>query len=89
MPLPGTALYRVEMRPRIRRADVIAFVILAILVGSVGTGLGVAAARVRSSGHSQPAPLRMIIRGGNDVPSIQRDRVRLREMRVGERIRWS
>ena len=89
MPLPAARPYRVSMSLRLRKADAIAFAILTVLVGVVGTGLGVAAARVRSTGHSQPAPLRMIIRGGNDVPSIQRDRVRLRSHEVGERIRRS
>ena len=69
------------VRLRLRRADAIAFGILTILVGSIGTGLGVAAARIRSPERAQPAPFRLIIRGGNDVPSIQRDRVRLRETR--------
>lgn len=77
------------MRLRLTRADAIAFGVLAILVGVVGTGLGVAAARVRSTGHSRPTPLRLIIRGENDLPSIQRDRVRLRQRQVGERNRRS
>jgi hypothetical protein len=51
--------------------------VLACFIGSAGTGLGVAAAHVREGGGSQPGPLRMILRGGNDVPSIQRDRIRL------------
>ena len=75
------------MRLRARKADVIAVAILTVLVGIVGSGLGVAAARVRATDRTQPAPLRVIFRGGNDVPSIQRDRVRLRDHEVGERIR--
>lgn len=69
------------MRLRLRSADLIAFAVLAVLVLVVGTGLGVAAAHVRSSDHSRPAPLRAILHGGNDVPSIQRDRVRLHKAR--------
>ena len=76
-----------EMRLRVRKADVIAVAILTLLVGVVGTALGVAAARVRAADRTQPSPLRVMFRGGNDVPSIQRDRVRLRDHEVGERIR--
>lgn len=65
------------MRP-VQRADVVAGVVLACFVGAAGTGLGLAAAHVREGGGSQSGPLRMILRGGNDVPSIQRDRIRLR-----------
>ena len=66
------------MRLRFRGADLVASTILAIFVAVVGTGLGMAAAKVRSSSdRPHPAPLRAILRGGNDVPSIQRDRVRL------------
>ena len=54
-------------------ADVVAIVILAVLVGVLGSGLGVAAAHIRSSGSTQHGPLRMILRPGdkpstNDVP---------------------
>lgn len=71
------------MRRRLQGADVVAIVILAMLVVVLGSGLGVAAAHIRSSGSTQHGPLRMILRPGDkpastDVPSIQRDRVRLR-----------
>ena len=69
------------MRLRLRSADLVAFAILAVFVGVVGTGLGVAAARVRSTDRPHSGPLRVLIRGGNDIPSIQRDRVRLRHAR--------
>lgn len=70
-------IYRFAMR-HVERADIVAGVILACFVGATGTGLGLAAAHVRAGGGDQSGPLRMILRGGNDVPSIQRDRVRLR-----------
>ena len=66
------------MRPRLHRADLLAFAILAVLVSVVGTGIGVAAAHVRESGGKRPAPLRAILRGTNDVPSLQRDRAHLK-----------
>ena len=66
------------MRLRIRVADLIAFAILVVFVGVVGTTLGAAAAKVRSSERPHTGPLRVILHGGNDVPSIQRDRIRLR-----------
>ena len=75
---PREWLYRSTMRLRIRGADLVAVAILAIFVLVVGTGLGVAAAKVRSSDRPHNGPLRVILRGGNDVQSIQRDRVRLR-----------
>jgi len=62
----------------VQRADVVAGAVLGCFILSAGTGLGVAAAHVREGGGTQPGPLRMILRGGNEVPSIQRDRVRLR-----------
>jgi hypothetical protein len=66
------------MRPRLHRADLVAFAILAVLVALVGTGIGVAAAHVRKTGgDSRPAPLRALFRGPNDVPSLQRDRAHL------------
>ena len=74
-------LYLEGMWPRPKGADLVAFVILAVFVGVVGTGLGVAAAKVRSSERPHTGPLRVILHGGNDVPSIQRDRIRLRHPR--------
>jgi hypothetical protein len=66
------------MRSSLHKADVVAFVILGVLVSAVGTGVGVAAAHVRDSGRNRPAPLRAILHGSNEVPSLQRDRVHLR-----------
>jgi hypothetical protein len=66
---------------RLQAADLIAILVLAVLVGGLGTGLGIAAARVRGSGGPHQAPLRVILRGGQDTPSIQRDRVRLQHPR--------
>jgi hypothetical protein len=63
---------------RVQRVDVVAGAVLACFIGGAGTGLGVAAAHVREGGGNQSGPLRIILRGGNDVPSIQRDRIRLR-----------
>jgi hypothetical protein len=62
---------------------VAAFLILLVLVGVLGSGLGVAAAHIRLSGSSDHGPLRLILQQGNgpaasDVPSLQRDRIRLR-----------
>jgi hypothetical protein len=62
----------------VQRVDVVAGAVLACFIGGAGTGLGVAAAHVREGGGNQSGPLRIILRGGNDIPSIQRDRVRLR-----------
>lgn len=70
------------MRRRPQPADIAALLVLAVLVGLVGTGLGVAAAHVRASGSQQHGPLRIILRPSghavNETPSLQRDRVRLR-----------
>jgi hypothetical protein len=74
-------VYHVGMRRRANRADVVATIVVATLAGSVGTGLGLAAAHVRSEDGSRSGPLRIILRGGNDIPSLQRDRVRLRHSR--------
>lgn len=60
-----------------QRVDVIAAAVLVTLAGTVGTGLGLAAANVRAKNGPRSAPLRMILRGGDDLPSIQRDRYRL------------
>jgi hypothetical protein len=65
------------MRSRLQAADVAAILILMVFVGVLGTGLGVAAAHVRASSPPERGPLRIILRPSNDVPSIQRDRVRL------------
>jgi hypothetical protein len=72
-------VYRVPMR--FSRADLAASVILTVLVCVLGTGLGVAASRVRAGGAQQHGPLRIILHAGFDTPSIQRDRVRLRRAR--------
>jgi hypothetical protein len=69
------------MRFRLELPDVIAMLVLVLLVGGLGTGLGVAAARVRGSEGPRQSPLRVILHGGPDIPSIQRDRVRLRHKR--------
>ena len=66
------------MRMRLHAADAVAVFILLVFIATVGTGLGVAASRVRSGGHPKSGPLRIIFRGSNDVPSIQRDRVHFR-----------
>ena len=70
------------MRRRLHRADVVAFLVLTVVIGVLGSGLGVAAAHIRSSGSSERGPFHLILQHGNgpaanDVPSIQRDRVRL------------
>jgi hypothetical protein len=70
------------MRWRVQRADLVAATVLGALACSVGTALGLAAADVRAKNGPPSGPLRMILRGGgNEVPSIQRDRVRLRRSR--------
>jgi hypothetical protein len=69
------------MLSRLQRADLIAATILGALACSLGTGLGLAAASVRGKDGPQSGPLRMILRGSNEVPSIQRDRVRLQPAR--------
>jgi hypothetical protein len=66
------------MRPRLKKADIVAFTILAVLVAVVGTGIGVAAAHVRDGGRGRPAPFSAILPGSNDIPSLQRDRARFR-----------
>jgi hypothetical protein len=67
------------MRPSLQRADIVAFSILGVLVSGVGTGIGVAAAHVRDGGGGRSAPLRVMLPGSNDMPSLQRDRVRFRK----------
>ena len=66
------------MRLRAQAADFVAILVLAVLVVGLGSGLGVAAARVRGSDGPRQGPLRVILRGGPEQPSIQRDRVRLK-----------
>lgn len=63
----------------LQRADLVAAAVLVVLACSIGTVLGLAAADVRGGKNGpQSGPLRIILRGGgNEVPSIQRDRVRL------------
>jgi hypothetical protein len=63
------------MLRRLQAADVVAILILVVFVGVFGTGLGVAAAHVRSTSSPKRAPLRIILRPSADVPSLQRDRV--------------
>jgi hypothetical protein len=65
------------MGSHLQGADVIAATILGVLACSIGTAVGLAAADVRGKNGPQSGPLRMILHGSNEVPSIQRDRVRL------------
>lgn len=80
-PKRGQAVYLGLMRLHLQRADLIAATILGVLACSVGTALGLAAADVRAKNGPQSGPLRMILRGSNEVPSIQRDRIRLQRPR--------
>ncbi|HEX4681048.1 MAG TPA: hypothetical protein VH210_17730 [Gaiellaceae bacterium] len=64
---------------RVQRADLVAATVLGVLACSIGTALGLAAADVRAKNGPQSGPLRMILPGGsNEIPSMQRDRVRFR-----------
>jgi hypothetical protein len=74
-PRPAGVFYRCSMKRSWQRADVIAAVVLLALAGSVGTGLGIASANVRAKSGPPSGPLRVILRGSNEVPSLQRDRV--------------
>jgi hypothetical protein len=69
------------VRSQFQRADLIAAIILGALACGVGTALGLAAANVRGKNGPQSGPLRVILHGGNEIPSIQRDRVRLQHAR--------
>jgi hypothetical protein len=69
------------MRWHLQRADVVAATVLVAFAGGVGTAVGLAAADVRAKNGPQSGPLRMILRGGDEIPSIQRDRVRLQRPR--------
>jgi hypothetical protein len=80
-PSRGRPVYLGFMRLHLQRADLIAATILGVLACSIGTALGLAAADVRAKNGPQSGPLRMILRGGNEIPSIQRDRVRLQRPR--------
>jgi hypothetical protein len=73
-PLPAVASTLFGMRWQLQRADVIATTVLVALAGAAGTGLGFAAADLRAKNGRQPAPLRLILRGSDPLPSIQRDR---------------
>jgi len=75
---PVAAVYRYSMPWHVQRADLIAATVLGALACAVGTAVGLAAADVRAKNGPQSGPLRMILPGGNETPSIQRDRVRLR-----------
>jgi hypothetical protein len=78
---PAARVYRSVMVARVQRADLVAAMLLAVVVGGAGTGIGIAAAHVREGSSSKSGPLRILPRGAtNDIPSIQRDRVRLRHM---------
>lgn len=66
---------------RLQRADLVAATVLGVLACGVGTALGLAAADVRAKDGPQSGPLRMILRGSNEAPSLQRDRVRLQRPR--------
>jgi hypothetical protein len=80
-PSTPSRVYLGAMRRHFQRADVVAAALLVTLAGSVGTGLGLAAANVRAKNGPQSGPLRVILRGSNEVPSIQRDRVRFHRPR--------
>jgi hypothetical protein len=69
------------MLRRLQGPDVAAILILAVFAALFGTGLGVAAAHVRSTSSPERAPLRIILRPGDELPSIQRDRVHFRAPR--------
>jgi hypothetical protein len=69
------------MRWGVERADLIAATLLGGLACAVGTAAGLAAADVRRENGPKSGPLRMILPAGNEIPSIQRDRVRLRRSR--------
>jgi hypothetical protein len=66
---------------RVQRADLIAATVLGALACAVGTAVGLAAADVRAKNGPQSGPLRMILPSANETPSIQRDRIRLRQRR--------
>jgi hypothetical protein len=67
---------------RVQRADLVAATVLGALACAIGTALGLAAADVRAKSGPQSGPLRMILHGSsNEIPSIQRDRVRFQRGR--------
>jgi hypothetical protein len=69
------------MFQRFQRADVIAATLIVALAGSVGTGLGLAAANVRAKDGSRSGPLRVLPGYSDELPSIQRDRFRFQRLR--------
>jgi amino acid permease len=69
------------MQWQLQRADVVAAAVLLALAGGVGTGLGLASANVRAKNGPSSGPLRVILRGSNEIPSLQRDRVHLQRSR--------
>jgi hypothetical protein len=78
---PAIAVYRDPMPWHVQRADLIAATVLGALACAVGTAVGLASADVRAKNGPKSGPLRMILPGANEIPSIQRDRVRLQRAR--------
>jgi hypothetical protein len=78
---PALAVYRERMPWHVQPADLIAATVLGALACGVGTAVGLASADVRAKNGPKSGPLRIILPGGNEVPSIQRDRVRLQRAR--------
>jgi hypothetical protein len=78
---PAIPVYRAPMPWHVQRADLIAAIVLGALACGVGTAVGLASADVRAKNGPKSGPLRIILPGGNEVPSIQRDRVRLQRSR--------
>ena len=79
--VPAIPVYRDPMPWHVQRADLIAATVLGALACAVGTAVGLASADVRAKNGPKSGPLRMILPGANEVPSIQRDRVRLQRSR--------
>jgi hypothetical protein len=78
---PELAVYVDSMRWHVQRADLIAATVLGALACAVGTAVGLAASDVRAKNGPQSGPLRMLLPGSSETPSIQRDRVRLQRQR--------
>jgi hypothetical protein len=66
---------------RVRRygaAEACFVLVAALLIGSLGTGLGLAAARLQSSPDGPHAPIHKIVRPLDDAqPALNRDRTML------------